>query len=186
MDMSRVYGRPRVINKSGQLVRWLPPSAGSFQLNVDGSVVTNPGRAGFGGLIRDDSGSWLTGFYGFISISSITHAELVALKVGLQVAWDQGIHVLECASDSKLIVQFIFNGVSPCHRYAAIIHDIKMALARDWIVTLRHTYREGNQSADFLAKQGARQEEDLVLLQTPPSGLHGILLADAQGVSFYR
>ena len=105
----------------------------------------------------------------YIGFSTITHAELVALKVGLQVAWDQGIRVLECVSDSKTIVDFILKEMSPYHLYAPIIHDIKTILSREWIVSLCHSYREGNQSADLLAKQGVRQEEDLVLLQTPPS-----------------
>ena len=68
MDISRVYGRPRLVTKESKLVRGLPPSAGSFKLNVDGSALTNPGKAGFGGLIRDEDGSCIAGLH----LSSMT------------------------------------------------------------------------------------------------------------------
>lgn len=51
---------------------------------------------------------------------------------------------------------------------------------------MMHTYCEGNQCADLLAKLGARSQEDLVLLHHPPDGMMHFLLADARGVSFMR
>jgi len=33
-------------------------------LNVDGSALTNPGKAGFGGLVRNHDGTFQFGFYG--------------------------------------------------------------------------------------------------------------------------
>ncbi|GKV20930.1 hypothetical protein SLEP1_g30975 [Rubroshorea leprosula] len=38
-------------------VGWNPPPPGVVKLNTDGSVVTNPGNAGAGGIFRDDLGN---------------------------------------------------------------------------------------------------------------------------------
>lgn len=44
--------------------------------------------------------------------------------------------------------------MSPCHRFATLIHSIQEVLARDWFVRLLHLHREGNRSANWLAKKG--------------------------------
>lgn len=75
-----------------------------------------------------------------------------------------GIWNLECAFDSKMIVDYVCKEVDVCHRFAPIIHDINVLLPKEWSTSLSYTYREGNQCANYLAKQGARQNDKLVLL----------------------
>jgi hypothetical protein len=53
-------------------------------------------------------------------------------------------------------------------------------------VRLYHIFREGNMSADVLAKLGARATSNLVILNNPPIELQLALLADAMGVSHSR
>lgn len=167
-------------------VRWDKPDEGVCSLNVDGSAMTNPGLAGFGGIVRDSNGKFVRGFYGSVGWSDILHAEVMAIFHGLRMCWEVGIRKLVCCSDSMLAVSLIQQGVSPLHRHAnelAIIHDL---LRRDWEITINHTYREGNFCADFLAKMGARCNEPLVNLDAAPPGLGPLLVADAMGVSFRR
>lgn len=45
-------------------IAWQRPKATSVVLNVDGSALTNPGKAGFGGLVRNSDGEFVFGFYG--------------------------------------------------------------------------------------------------------------------------
>lgn len=52
-------------------------------LDVDGSVVSNPGPSGFGGLVCNSEGVFLRGFYGFYGVSVIIHAEIMAIVHGL-------------------------------------------------------------------------------------------------------
>jgi len=47
-------------------VRWNNNGFGCTILNVDGSSIENPSRAGFGGVIRKNSGNYLLGFSGYI------------------------------------------------------------------------------------------------------------------------
>lgn len=43
---------------------WCLPPNGWVALNVDGSVFENPESTRFGGLIRDQNGHFIRGFYG--------------------------------------------------------------------------------------------------------------------------
>ncbi|PNX82419.1 hypothetical protein L195_g038448 [Trifolium pratense] len=52
--------------------------------------------------------------------------------------------------------------------YAAIIHNIKELLPRDWRIHIVHTCREGNACADYLAKFGASHPETYSPLADPP------------------
>ncbi|PNX70483.1 hypothetical protein L195_g057438 [Trifolium pratense] len=45
-------------------VSWPRPAEGTICLNVDGSLLGSPQTAGFGGLIRNNAGAFLEGFYG--------------------------------------------------------------------------------------------------------------------------
>lgn len=40
-------------------------------LNVYGNILGNPGPYGFGDVIRQPNGSWLTGFVGNVGVSTI-------------------------------------------------------------------------------------------------------------------
>lgn len=62
----------------------------------DGSTLSNPGAAGFGGLIRDSLGTFVGGFYGSVGISNIMHAELMALLQGLTFCWNKGVRKVRC------------------------------------------------------------------------------------------
>ena len=70
--------------------------------------------------------------------------------------------------------------------YACIIWSIKQLLGKNWEVLIVHTYKEGNMSADWLAKKkGAMGDESLVYWDEPPLGIGNLLLADSMGVCFY-
>ncbi|KAK8572307.1 hypothetical protein V6N12_028362 [Hibiscus sabdariffa] len=57
---------------------WKGPASDWVEVNVDAPVDTVGNRAAVGGLIRDDSGGWLRGFYRFVGRCSILLAELWA------------------------------------------------------------------------------------------------------------
>lgn len=70
-------------NRRERLVHWHPNRDIGVVLNVDGSSFGNPGRTGFGGLLREDDGTWIAGFIGYVGFSTNVHAELMAILYGL-------------------------------------------------------------------------------------------------------
>ncbi|PNX87151.1 ribonuclease H, partial [Trifolium pratense] len=111
--------------------------------------------AGFGGLLRNNFGTFLKGFYGVASQSSVLYAEIMTIIHGLELSWANGFRNIACYSDSLQAVSLIRDGVSAFHQYANEIQKIRQLLSRDWNVVINHTFREGNACADFLAKMGA-------------------------------
>jgi hypothetical protein len=54
-------------------ISWSRPAEGTVCLNVDGSLLGSVNTAGFGGLLRDNAGDFLGGFYGVLfSLMSYT------------------------------------------------------------------------------------------------------------------
>lgn len=71
-------------------VCWKRPDTGWIALNVDGSALTNPGAAGFGGIIRNHEGRFMLGFSGSVGWSNILYAELMGLLKGMLLCWEEG------------------------------------------------------------------------------------------------
>lgn len=81
--------------------------------NSDGSCLGTPIRVGYGGLIRNNAGLFLSGFSGFIHDSTcILLAELTTIHKGFRLAIDMGLDDLVCFSDSQLSVNLITGAVS--------------------------------------------------------------------------
>ncbi|KHN35461.1 Putative ribonuclease H protein, partial [Glycine soja] len=70
------------------------------------------------------------------------------------------------------------------HPYTSLIHRIINFKTRQWNLTFQHIYREGNQCPDFLANQGFSSQASFHPLETIPSLLKPLLLADANSTSF--
>ncbi|KAJ1381721.1 Reverse transcriptase zinc-binding domain [Sesbania bispinosa] len=61
--ISRVLGDHQPLTQQAcSWICWEKPPEGVASLNVDGSSIGNRRAAGFGGVLRDSSGSWLHGF----------------------------------------------------------------------------------------------------------------------------
>lgn len=61
-----------------RLVRWQSAGPDAMVLNVDGSLLDDPPRAGFGGIVRNHLGEFILCFYGCLGEASILGAELHA------------------------------------------------------------------------------------------------------------
>jgi ribonuclease HI len=184
--ISRCLHNNTSTSSPARLVRWNNDDHVCSILNVDGSCIGDPIRTGFGGVIRNYSGIYLSGFSGFInSPNDILFAELTALFQGLKMAIRLNFEDLVCYSDSLLAVNLINGDTSQFHAYAVIIQDIKdMLVSRNY--SLHHTLREGNQCADFMAKLGASTDSELSVHSSPPEGLMPLLRTDELGTLFIR
>jgi len=153
-------------------------------LNVDGSCLGTPIRAGFGGVIRNMAGFYLSGFSSYIPNSSdILFAELTAIHRGLLLAMEMRIEEMACYSDSLLSIRLITDQASKFHTYAVLFQDIKDLLSsRNY--SIQHCLREENHCADFMVKIGASSIEDFSTHATPPNNLLTMLRNDAMETFF--
>lgn len=66
------------------LIKWMLPPSGTLKMNIDGCYrIAKPG--GFGGLIRDEKGAWICGFYGRLENCTSLETELWAMYKGLTI-----------------------------------------------------------------------------------------------------
>ncbi|XP_024630845.2 uncharacterized protein [Medicago truncatula] len=184
-DIELVFPSTSAIHMD-RYIRWNNNNLNSNILNVDGSCIGTPARAGFGGLIRNSAGYYITGFSGFIPASAdILLAELTAIYHGLTIAKDLGLAAMACYSDSLLAINTVKETSSKYHVYAVLIHEIKILLSQD-NASLHHTLREGNQCADFLPKLGASSDDILLAHPHSPNDLRPLLRTNALGTLFLR
>ncbi|XP_024636603.1 uncharacterized protein [Medicago truncatula] len=169
----------------GRLVRW-NNNSNCVVLNVDGSCMGSPIRAGYGGILRNSVGFFLQGFSGFIEeTTDILFAELTTIHRGLLVAIEDGIEVLVCYTDSLQSVTLLTNSISRYHAYAVLIQDIQDLLSSTNF-SIHHCLREGNQCADFMAKLGAISNIEFARHTSPPHELLPLIRLDAMGTVFPR
>jgi ribonuclease HI len=72
---------------------------------VDGGSRGNPGPAGIGAVITDDSGAELDRANGFIGVATNNVAEYRALLLGLERARSLGAAQVEIVNDSQLVAR---------------------------------------------------------------------------------
>ncbi|KAK7275592.1 hypothetical protein RIF29_16711 [Crotalaria pallida] len=101
------------------------------RIDMDGSYLGEEKRAGFGGVIRDNNGSWIVGFSSFLGDCAILLVELLGMRHGLALVWEK------------------------------VIHDIRKFLSLGWIALVQHNLREANSVTNFLAKLGVRSSTSL-------------------------
>ena len=99
--------------------KWLFPEEGIVKINTDGSCIQEAHKAGYGGLLRDSLGHWLSGFYGFAGDIDVLQAELIGIKIGLWHALELGYRKVVCESDSQEAV--------------GLIQDLDMCVLLRWL-----------------------------------------------------
>ncbi|KAG8381639.1 hypothetical protein BUALT_Bualt06G0142500 [Buddleja alternifolia] len=111
--------------------------------------------------ISHPRGKWIKGFGGSIDPCSVLEAEIRAILLGLELAWEAGVRKVILESDSTTTLSSI-EDTSIEHHHFSVIEDIRRMLERDWEVSLCHVWREANHVADDLAKKGLKNPMHLV------------------------
>jgi len=112
-------------------VCWQHGNNDTMVLNVDGSALTNPGKGGYGGLVRNFEGKFQFAFYGSVGLFNILHAEIHTLMIGIKLCWEAGYKKLVCFSDSLHVVQLLSKKVSRLHHYANLLELIQIYLVKE-------------------------------------------------------
>ncbi|CAN1826455.1 Putative ribonuclease H protein At1g65750, partial [Linum perenne] len=158
------------------VIHWLSGPPGWLILNTDGSVDHRSGRAAADSLLRDVEGRCLFAFTMNIGCCSITRAEMRGALEGLHRAWDAGYRRVILRIDSRAAMTLLATGDTTTNLHAMETLQFQNIIGREWEVKLEHTYREGNQAADFLAGIGYGY----------PLGSHTFNISDCRLVHFLR
>ncbi|KAJ1411225.1 Ribonuclease H domain [Sesbania bispinosa] len=158
---------------------WKAPPYGSIKLNVDGSFLRESRAISSGVVLRDAGGHWVHGFACKEGFGSIVEAELLAVRRGLEMAWNIGIVELICEVDSLEAINIIGSASSVLNTaLRPILADIRSILSRPMNVQFTHILREANGVADCLAKKGHSLDVESVFWDEPHVELIPFLLDD--------
>ncbi|KAE8735031.1 putative Bifunctional inhibitor/lipid-transfer protein/seed storage 2S albumin superfamily protein [Hibiscus syriacus] len=151
----RYYAKRKVHSTSNratpnQQVDWKSTEPVWVCLNVDGAVSSTTIHGAIGGVFRDNEGSRILGFNKALGILQPTQAELWAIYVGLQIAWDHGFEFLVIQSDSMEIVNLL--NKSDAHSSPLpLVRAIEKLRKQAWVTTIQYISRKGNSLADTIA-----------------------------------
>ncbi|KAK8675357.1 hypothetical protein V6N13_033426 [Hibiscus sabdariffa] len=157
----------------------LPPQSPWVCLNTDGSVCPCSKYARAGGIIRDSSGTWVTGYGRGIGIGivDVFTSELWAIYDDLLLAWQLGFDCVQVQSDcSKAIL--VISDANSLNGYSILIRNILSLCQRNWAIKFLWIPRTANQVADKLLKQIPFPHFDMIHLDAPPDYLMSQLEQD--------
>ena len=130
------------------------PPANYLVAHSDGGARGNPGPAGYGVVIQDESGRTVAALSQYLGHQTNNFAEYQGLIAALEYAVKTGPKALKLVSDSELLVRQI-KGIYKVKN--AVLQDLhgraKELIAQlDWFA-IGHALREHNQEADRLANE---------------------------------
>jgi ribonuclease HI len=130
------------------------PPAHYLVAHSDGGARGNPGPAGYGVVIQDETGRKVAALSEYLGHQTNNFAEYQGLIAALEYAIEQGPKALKLISDSELLVRQI-KGIYKVKN--ATLKDLharaKELIAQlDWF-SIGHALREHNQDADRLANE---------------------------------
>ncbi|KAK9042739.1 hypothetical protein V6N11_071100 [Hibiscus sabdariffa] len=121
-------------------------------LNTDGYVCPRSKYARAGGIIRDSSGAWVTGY-------------------------GRGIGIADVQNDCSKVISELSDGKS-LNGYSVLIRNILSLCQRNWAIQFLWIPRAANQVVDKLFKQIAFPYFDMIRLDAPPDYLQSQLEQD--------
>jgi len=130
------------------------PAPGKVIVEADGGARGNPGPAGYGAVVRTETGDVLAERSGSLGVTTNNIAEYTGLIEGLAAATEVGAREVTVRMDSKLVVeqmsgrwQIKHPGLRPLAAQAATLARNFTTVRFEWIPRERNTY------ADALANQ---------------------------------
>jgi ribonuclease HI len=121
---------------------------------IDGGARGNPGPAGYGVVIKDQSGNKIAVLSKFLGRQTNNYAEYNGLLAALEYALQNGRKALKVISDSELLVKQIRGQYKVKSPALQELHGRAQELIRqlDWF-SIQHVLRAQNREADGLANR---------------------------------
>jgi ribonuclease HI len=150
------------------------PPAHYLVAHSDGGARGNPGPAGYGVVIKDESGRTVAALSEYLGRQTNNFAEYQGLIAALEYALNHGPKALKLISDSELLVRQIKGIYKVKNATLQDLHARAKELIKqlDWF-SIGHALREHNQEADRLANEamdrGTGRSSDRVAAGDPPA-----------------
>jgi len=121
---------------------------------TDGGARGNPGPAGYGVVVKDESGRKVAGLSEYLGHQTNNFAEYQGLIAALEYAIEHGPKALKVISDSELLVKQIKGIYKVKNLTLQDLHGrAKQLISQlEWF-SIGHAFREHNQEADHLANE---------------------------------
>lgn len=129
---------------------WEFPSQGWIKVNTDGAARGNPGRSLIGFVLRNEEGDVVYACGKEIPEGSNTVAEASAINEALKCCVENDYVLIDFHTDSMLLKNAITGEWKSPWAICVVVEKIKEMMAR-CNVTVKHTFREGNNLADHIA-----------------------------------
>jgi ribonuclease HI len=126
-------------------------------LFFDGCSKGNPGRAGAGAVLYNESGDEVFAVSVFVGHAATNNeAEYTGLTLGLNEAVKRGITELHVCGDSQLVIRQMQGKYKVNSSKLIPLHQHATSLASSLsIIDFKHVYRDSNKRADALSNDGA-------------------------------
>jgi ribonuclease HI len=122
---------------------------------IDGGARGNPGPAGYGVRVEDDTGRLVAEFFEPLGSTTNNVAEYRALLAALDWLLDHGCRDADVFSDSELLVRQMHGQYRVRHPSLKPLAQAARARAAKFArLAIHHVPREANQAADRLANLG--------------------------------
>ena len=121
-------------------------------VNIDGGARGNPGPAGYGVVVEDESGKRIDSLSEYLGAQTNNFAEYSGLVAALEYGLKHDYAAIKVRSDSELLVKQI-KGEYKVRSEALldIYREAKELIRKYKSFQIRHVYREQNREADRLA-----------------------------------
>lgn len=129
-------------------------------IHSDGGARGNPGPAGIGALLQDESGKVLAEISEYLGETTNNQAEYKALIAGLEKAVELGADEVECFLDSELVVKQLKREYKVKNKdIAPLFLQVSNLLTKIKKYRFQHVFRESNKEADRLANLAMDRKE---------------------------
>ncbi len=138
----------------------------------DGGARGNPGPAGYGVVIKDETGRKVAALSEYLGHQTNNFAEYQGLIAALEYAVEHGPKALKLISDSELLVRQIKGIYKVKNATLQELHGrAKELIAQmDWF-SIGHAFREQNQEADRLANDAMDKGMGRSVARTAPPAI---------------
>lgn len=134
--------------------KWTKPSIGMYKCNVDASFSESLNTVGIGICIRDDEGRCVLARSEWISpLVDVDLGEVLGMLSALQWVHDLQLVNMDFETDSKTIVDSIYDNKQGISDFHAIINECRYLLSSDLVTSdVRFIWRQVNEVAHILAR----------------------------------